>query len=118
MLQTFRHGNIEVISASFDPTVKSADAEYKWANGKLYMKIMLDSAQDGGVSVVIHELLHAHVDDPDCPRSWGIFPQEWHPDLRENALQGIEEAMVKHLKENPRKFEAWRAAISRKQEAE
>jgi hypothetical protein len=115
MLRSFRQGNIIIVPASFDPTVKSADAEYKWVGHRLHMKLRLDSAQDGGVSIVIHELLHAHADDPDCPHAHGILPQEWHPDLRENALQGVAEAMLKHLTEKyPRKFEMWRAAIIRK----
>jgi len=116
MLQSFRHGNIEIVAASFSTAKQSAEAEYKWVAGQLHMKLRLDAAQDGGVSMVVHELLHAHADDPDCPNACGVLPREWHGDLRENALQGIEVAMVKHLTDKyPRKFEQWRAAISRKQ---
>jgi hypothetical protein len=119
MLRSFRQGEVIIESASFNPTVQSADCTYEWAGKKLHMTMRLDAAQDGGVCIVIHELLHAHADDPDCPYARGVLPREWHPDLRENALQGIEEAMVRHLKDKyPRKFEQWRAAIARKQEAE
>jgi hypothetical protein len=114
MLRSFRRGNIQIESASFSPEKQSADAEYEWANGRLHMKLRIDAAQDGGIEAVVHELLHAHADDANCPFARGILPCEWHPDLRENALQGIEGGIVKHLKKHPRLFEAWRAAIARK----
>lgn len=114
MLRSFRRGNIRIQSASFDPTIKSADGAYRWADGRLHMDIRIDAAQDGGLEVVVHELLHAHADDPDCPVAPGVLPREWHRDLRENALQGIEAGIVKHTKGHPRIFEQWRAAIAHK----
>lgn len=114
MLRSFRQGHIRIRPASFDPTDKSATGRYEWADGRLHMDICIDAAQDGGLEVIVHELLHAHADDPDCPVAHGVLPREWGDKLRENALQGIEAGIVKHAKEHPHVFEEWRAAIVRK----
>ena len=110
MLNTLKQGHVELTSVSFDPRKKSADCAYEWQGSKLHARIRVDAAQDGALGAVLHELIHAHLDEP--------LSAVMDKGLVEHAIYGIEVCLVKWLEKHPRQYEIWRAAIAEKQEAE
>ena len=97
--------------ASLDPQICSAACQYE-AEGKQTTKaatILIDHAQDGAVTLVIHELLHPLLD--------AQLEEFLNAELAEFAVVGIEEGLLRALKKNPRQYELWRNAIARKVEA-
>jgi len=97
--------------ASLDPQICSAACQYE-TEGKQTTKaatILIDHAQDGAVTLVIHELLHPLLD--------AQLEEFLNAELAEFAVVGIEEGLLRALKKNPRQYELWRNAIARKVEA-
>lgn len=101
-----RSDGVKVKHASFSPSDCSAACHYEKDGKKLDATILVDSAQDGAITLIIHELLHPLLDD------W--LEERLNQELAEFAINGIEEGMVRCLKRNPRQYELWRNAIIRK----
>ena len=96
--------------ASLDPQICSAACQYE-TEGKPTTKaatILIDHAQDGAVTLVIHELLHPLLDEQ--------LEAFLNAELAEMAIRGIEEGLLKALSKNPREYEKWRNAIACKVE--
>jgi hypothetical protein len=96
--------------ASLDPRVCSAACQYE-TEGKRTTKIatiLIDHAQDGAVTLVVHELLHPLLDEQ--------LEAFLNAELAEMAIRGIEEGLLKALSKNPREYEKWRNAIACKVE--
>lgn len=93
-------------SAAFSPGDCSASCSYEAGARKPSAVILIDHAQDGALTLVIHELLHPVLDE----RLEGFLNLE----LAEFAISGIEEGIVRALKKNPREYDRWRNAIARK----
>jgi hypothetical protein len=107
--KTLRQPTVKVVPASFSPADCSAEVTYEWQGKTLHAVLLLDHSQEGAVTCVLHELLHAHLDAALEP----VLGEE----LAEAAIAGIEDALARNLKKRPRAYETWRKAIIRKVEA-
>jgi hypothetical protein len=103
-----RQPTVRVVPASFSPSDCSAEVTYEWKGRTLHALLKLDHSQEGAVTCVLHELLHAHLDSELEP----VLGEE----LSEWAIAGIEDALTRNLKKRPRAYEHWRKAIIRKVE--
>jgi hypothetical protein len=101
---------VTLTTASFSPTDCSAACHYESGTRKPNAAILIDHTQDGALTMVVHELLHPLLDEP-----LGAF---LNTELVEFAISGIEEGMLRKLKNNAHEYERWRNAIARKVEAE
>lgn len=101
-----RSDTVKLRQAAFSPMDCSAACHYETDGKRLDATILLDGAQDGAITLVVHELLHPLLDE-----SLEAFLS---PELAEYAINGIEEGMVARLRKNPRQYERWRNAIIRK----
>ena len=99
---------VTLAHARFDPMDCSAACHYERDGRKLDATILVDTAQDGAVTLVLHELLHPLLDEP--------LEAFLSAELAEFAIKGIEEGMLARLRKNPRQYERWRNAIIRKVE--
>jgi hypothetical protein len=108
--RNLNHPGVTVSSASFSPSDCSAACHYEAGTRKPNAVILIDHAQDGALTMVIHELLHPLLDD--------LLESFLNDELAEFAISGIEEGMMRGLKKNAREYERWRNAITRKVEAE
>jgi hypothetical protein len=99
---------VKLTPASFSPEDCSAACHYEAGTRKPNATILIDHAQDGAVTMVVHELLHPLLDD--------LLEGFLNPELAEFAITGIEEGMLRALKKNAREYERWRNAIARKVE--
>jgi hypothetical protein len=99
-----------IAHASFPAYSHSASCEYERKGKGVEVAIQVDSAQDGAVTMIVHELLHTMLDD-----QLEAFLSD---ELAEYAIAGIEERLVRWLTLHPRQYERWRKAIIRKVEAD
>jgi hypothetical protein len=106
--ETLAQETVKVEASSFSPQDCSAEVVYEWKGKTLHAVLKLDHAQEGAVTCVLHELLHAHLDDDLEP----LLGEE----LAEFAIAGIEDGLLRGLKKRARAYEGWRKAIIRKVE--
>lgn len=108
MLQSLRRPEVQLELGSFDPMSHAAQCQYEWKHGVLHAKLTVDLSQEGGVTCVVHELLHAHLD--------GAMEEFLDPEVAEYALAGIEDGIVRWLSKHPVSWARWRELIGRKLE--
>lgn len=105
---TLKQDTVKLVPASFSPSDCSAEVVYEWKGKTLHAVLKLDHSQEGAVTCVLHELLHAHLDDSLEP----ILG----PEIAEFAVAGIEDGLLRGLRKRSRAYEGWRKAIIRKVE--
>lgn len=109
LLRRLASRKVTLEHASFPAWSHSARCEYEQGRDA-EVAIQVDSAQDGAVTMVVHELLHPLLDEN--------LEAFLSAELAEYAIGGIEERIVKWLTLHPRQYERWRKAIIRKVEDE
>jgi hypothetical protein len=106
--ETLKQDTVKLVPASFSPQDCSAEVVYEWNGKTLHAVLKLDHSQEGAVTCVLHELLHAHLDSELEP----LLGAE----LAEFAIAGIEDGLLRGLRKRARAYEGWRKSIIRKVE--
>ena len=104
-----RSPTVTIERAAFDPLSHSAQVLYEWHGRTLEARVRVDGAQDGQVTMALHELLHPHLDET-------LEQAGLDDELAEYAIAGIEAGLVARLKRSPRAYARWRTALTKKQE--